>query len=342
VDPAALPDSLGRLGFAEYHAPPSDTLGPSVVPLTAPAYLTGHDAELRARIVDREPPDSAALYIRPATGGSYQRFAMRPAGGYVHAAVVPGAALQPGPQELAITIFRGDSALTFPGGLRRKPTDWNYVNRESWTVDVVQDRTPVRLFDPETDAGRLSFTRIGDAGRRGLFRVGLSGATGAQVFHLALPVDTAGWSPPDYAASLVIAERIQAQGETIAAADAVRLRLRGLGPHQVLHVTLMEQDGTSWSAAVPVDSTWSERSLPLASFAIARGVKLPQGFPGEWNYWVGPAEGRGGAGDRPRMSRLERLQLSLRPEGTGPVRPEGYGVEVEWVILGLDGGPATR
>ncbi len=131
----------------------------------------------------------------------------------------------------------------------------------------------------------------------------------------------------------MIADRIQPRGETIAGAQAVRLRLRGLGPRQVLHLTLMEDDGTSWTAAVPVDSAWSEPAVPLSAFAAGRGVLLPQGFPGEWNYWVGPAEGRGAGGDRPRLEHLERLQLSLRPEKGSPVRPDGYGVEVESVRL---------
>jgi hypothetical protein len=95
----------------------------------------------------------------------------------------------------------------------------------------------------------------------------------------------------------------------------------------------MEDDGTSWSAAVPVDSTWSEPSLPLANFTIGRGALLPQGFPGEWNYWVGPAEGRGGRSDRPRLDHLERLQLSLRHKDGIVIAPGSYGVEVEWVTL---------
>ena len=77
--------------------------------------------------------------------------------------------------------------------------------------------------------------------------------------------------------------------------------------------------------------------MPLDAFAVGQGVKLPQGFPGEWNYWVEPAEGRGGAGDRPRVEQVERLQLSLRPEGGPAVRPDGYGVEVEWVVLDVAG-----
>jgi hypothetical protein len=84
---------------------------------------------------------------------------------------------------------------------------------------------------------------------------------------------------------------------------------------------------------VPVDSTWTEPAVPLSAFAIGRGVLLPQGFPGEWNYWVGPADGRGDRADRPRLGHLERLQLSLRREDGVAVAPGSYGVEVEWVTL---------
>ena len=341
VDVGTLPGHLGHVGFAEYHVPSADTLPLSVTPLIPPSILAGRDAELRARVVDGTPPDSAVLFIRPTAAAVYQGYTMRPTGAYEYTATVPGASLREGPHELVITVFRGDTSVTFPAGLRQKPTDWDYYGHAAWTLDAVGPRTPLRLFDPASDAELLSFSRIGDAGRRGLFHVGLSGVTGRPVFHVALPVDSSAGSASDYTASLVIAGRIRARQETIAGADAVRLRLRGLGPRQILHVTLMEDDGTSWSAAVSVDSAWSEPSLPLAAFAIGRGVLLPQGFPGEWNYWVGPAEGRGGKADRPRVDHLERLQLSLRREEGGVIPPGGYGVEVEWVTLEFGGGAAA-
>src|SRR6195256_22712 len=83
VDPATLPARVGRIGFTEYHAPPADSLPPSVQPLAAPEYLAGRDAHLQARVVDLTPPDSAQLFIPPAAGGFYRGFAMEPAGGYV-------------------------------------------------------------------------------------------------------------------------------------------------------------------------------------------------------------------------------------------------------------------
>jgi hypothetical protein len=309
--------------------------------LAPPAVLAGRDAELRARVADRTPPDSVTLFVRPIAGGFYRGYPMRPAGGYDYAATVPGAALREGPHEFVVSLFRGDSVLTFPEGQRSLPWAWNYHGRASWRLDVTGARTPLRLFDPAGDAPRLAFTRIGDAGRRGLFRVAASGATGQPVFHLELPVDSGGRGPPDYTASLAIGDRMRTRGEAVAAADTLRIRLRGLGPRQILHVTLMEDDGTSWSAAVPVDSAWTERSVPLTAFAAGRGVLLPQGFPGQWSYWVGPADGSGGAADRPRLARVERLQLSLRREDGVVLTPGGYGIEVEWVTLGF-GPPAPE
>jgi len=48
---------------------------------------------------------------------------------------------------------------------------------------------------------------------------------------------------------------------------------------------------------------------------------------------VGPAAGRGGSGDRPRLDRVERLQLSLRREQGVDIRPGTYGVEVESIVI---------
>jgi hypothetical protein len=339
VELSLLPKGIGHLGMTEYHAPPDDTAPLSVLSRARPTYLVGRGGTLTALVADSTPPDSVLLYLRPAAGGSYRPFSMVPSGGYQYAAAVPAAALPEGRHEFAITAFRGRSALSFPGGIRGSPNDWSYHQPAPWMLDVVGPRTALRLFDPATDVSRLTFTRLGDVGRRGLFRVGIAERTGRPVFHLALPVDSTGRSPADYAASLTVADRVRAREETIAAARSVRLRLRGLGPRQVLHVTLMEDDGTSWRSALTVAHAWSEVTLPLAGFAISRGVKLPQGFPGEWNYWVGPAERRGARGDRPRLDRLERLQLSLRRADGVTITPEGYGVEVEWVSLDFGVGP---
>ncbi|HEY0304171.1 MAG TPA: hypothetical protein VGC44_04320, partial [Longimicrobiales bacterium] len=147
-----------------------------------------------------------------------------------------------------------------------------------------------------------------------------------------LPVNN-DWSPEDYTASVTIHDRITARGPAIGAAKALVVKLRGLGASQTAHLTLVERDGTSWTAPLTIDPDFVERTIPMEEFRIGRGVMLPQGFPGQWLYWLPPAAGRGGAGDRVRIGDVERLQISVRRPGDRTVRAGEYGVEIEKVML---------
>jgi hypothetical protein len=330
VDRKTLPAFVGALRMDEYHAPPGDTLPPAVVPSAAAEFVSGTTIEIGARVVDTTPPDSVVLSLRRADRGYFRRYPMQPSGGYDYRASVPADSIGVGPFKYAITVVRGRSATTFPEGLHKRPWEWNYSGREFWQGAVVASATPVRLFTARDDVGRLAFSRIGDGWREGVFRVLTSPANGEPVFHLELPRFN-GRGPDDYTASLVVSDRIAARGDAVRQAQSVRVRLRGVGSADTVHLTLVEHDGTSWSAAVHADSSWVERSIPLAEFRPGRSVMLPEAFPGEWHYWVGAPAGRGGAGDTIRLPELERLQLSLRPSGATIPK-----VEVEWVSLAFE------
>ena len=336
VNLRSMPGTIAGLRFDEYHAPPADTLPMVVTSLAPPLLPANRDARLSVRIVDDVAPDSATLYLRRTAGDWYRPYALRAAGGYEYRAAVPAGMLREGPHEFVVTVYRGGRAMTYPEGIALAPTAWNWYGHESWTLDVAARGTPLVLFDPARDASSLTFTRIGDAGRRGLFGVRHSRVTAAPVFRLTLPADSGGLAHDDYTASLVVLERVQARGVDSSAQD-VQIRLRGAGPRQTLHLTLMERDGTSWSAPIDVDTAWVERTIPLRDFASARGVLLPQGFPGQWNYWVGPAAGRGGSNDRINAANIERIQFSLRREQGRPRGAGDYGVEIERVTLRSQG-----
>jgi hypothetical protein len=332
VDPATLPARIGRINFNEYHAPKPDSIAVQVTVSALPEYVKGRSLAISARVVDTTTPDSVVLSIRPAGVRFFRRHQMKPAGGYEYKVAISSDSLFAGPYEYAITVVRAGNAATFPQGIQKRPWDWDYSGHVFWQTTLVDAATPLRLFHPAEDVARLAFTRIGDAIRLGLFRIVPSTASGEPAFHLELPVMN-NWSPEDYTASLVIKEEIRARADAIANAKAVKVRLRGIGSRQALHVTLVEQDGTGWSSVIAADSTWQDHVIPLSDFKTARAVMLPQGFPGEWSYWMAPSAGRGGARDAPRMRDLERLQFSLRKDGAVQPQPGAYGVEIESATL---------
>lgn len=329
VDRSSLPPRLGHVGFAEFHAPRPDPLPLRVEPIAAPHYVTGRPVEIGARVVSDTPPDSVIAWVRPMGAGWFRRFPMRPTGAYTYSVAIPSDSLPEGAYRYVISVRQGDSTKTFPDEIPRAPWDWDFHIDTFWRMAVVTPNAPLRVLWPAKDASRLAFTRIGDAGRQGIFRIVPSSTTGEAALRLTMPVSASGSSPEDYTASLVIADLVRARGDAMSRATGLRVKLRGVGPGQRLFFTLMERDGTSWSTAVPLDTSWSDQTIPLSAFRPARGVKLPQGFPGAWNYWVEPASGRGGAGVGVRPPEIERLQLSLRPEAGMKVEPGAYGFELE-------------
>jgi hypothetical protein len=333
VDHATLPSRLGYLGFNEFHAPKPDVLPVRVKVLAAPQHLAHRPVEIGARVVSDSPPDSVFLWVRPDGAGWFRRFPMQNVAAYEYRAIIPADTLPEGVYKYVISVRTRDSTVTFPGRNAGAPWDWNFSTQSFWLTAIVLPNAPLRLFWPADDASSLAFSRIGDGGREGIFRIVPSALSGEPALHLTLPSNVGGLSPDDYTTSLVIKDLIGSRRDEITRATALRLKLRGIGPKQRFHITLMEKDGTSWSAALVLDSLWSERTIPLSDFHIARGVKLPQGFPGTWNYWVDPAAGRGGSKDAIRIADVERLQLSLRREDSVKGESGKYGVEVESVTL---------
>jgi hypothetical protein len=323
----SLPEFTGRVRVDEFHAPEPDSTPMSVHVTAAPQYVAGTPMQIDARVIDTTSPDSVTLFMRPLGRSWYRRYDMAAVGAYDYRARVPADSAVAGLYEFVITVAKNDASTTFPDAIKRRPWDWDFSTQSTWRTEVVTSTAPLRLFHPAEDVPRLAFTRIGDAGRQGLFGLVPSPATGEPIFHLELPVN-GNWSPDDYTASQVIKLLIDARGDAMSRASAVHLRLRGLGASQVVHITLVEDDGMSWSVPITLDSTWTQRTIALNEFKPARSVMLPQGFPGQWSYWLGPPAGRGDATDRMRARNLERLQISLRRPGT-PVQAGQYGVEIE-------------
>ena len=83
---------------------------------------------------------------------------------------------------------------------------------------------------------------------------------------------------------------------------------------------------------ITLSKDWSDIVVPVNELGLSRGVKLPQGFPQRWNYWIEPAEGRGGPGDSIQMDKVERLQISLRPSGNGVPETNPW-IEISAVVL---------
>ena len=332
-DPATLPEKIGRIGMDEFVILEDQVLPPQVVLHHRAEFTAGQPMVIEAEVYSREDPESVTLFL--GTGRWFRPVAMHKTTGYTYRVELPAERMNPGWIEYCIAVKDGDQTTTFPAGIHKSPAEWGYPDSETWSSKIVEPQTPLRLLDPLNDRERMAFTRIGDGIRWGIFQLLPASNTGEPAFRLSLPLSY-DQSLDDYTISIPLQEKIATRKGDVNQAKKLVLETRGVSQKQEFFLTLVENDGTSWSQRIDALPEWGRLEMDLSSLVLSKGVKLPLGYPGRWNYWLTPSEGRGEAGDGVRMENLEWLQLSVRPSGKNKEDADADSwMEITSVILGF-------
>jgi hypothetical protein len=315
---------VGRVGLREFVCPPASDSPAQILPDVREVYPAESPAIFAAEVLDSKVPRGVTLHWRRRGETSFHTEEMRPARGYRYvAAIGPGATRGP-VIEYYYTAEAGDGPTRYPV----KEGDTLESRFESRAESVI-------MFAPEADAPKLAYTRIGDNIRHGISkRLPANGADPAAL-RIFLPMSRDMFLD-DYTVSLSVKPRLAERELAPDASGVIHLQARGCRDGQTLHMTLVESDGTSWSAVVVLGESWRELNVPLDTLRLAEGVKLPLGFPGRWSYWLTPAKGRGGPGDHPRLGSVEHLQFSLRPEPADRTSANDPWIDLASVSLGFE------
>ncbi len=311
-----LPAYLGNIGMDEFICNEAEKLPLQVNLVAYDEYPDSEPVEINAEIIDNKAPEEVMLHIRGKGNRIrwFQTFNMEYTEGYTYSVSIDSGKLGEGWYEYAIAVKTSDSLMTFPSEIKGSPDKWGFTGNKFWKLKIVSSQTPLLLLNPEKDLNKLAFTRIGDAIRFGIFEMKSSDLNGKAVYRLYFPLSF-DRDLDDYTVSLTIKDRTDSRKATIKSAKSLRINARGSANRLEAFITLVESDGTSWSKKILLFKDWKDILVPVNELSISRGVKLPQGFPQRWNYWIEPAKGRGGTGDNIQMDKVERLQISLRPAG---------------------------
>ena len=328
VDRATLPARVGQLGLTEFVAPPAPMLPPQVLPEVPDAYPTDQPLPLMVELITPDLPNAVKLHWRAKGQTEFKTAVLSRGKAYRYSATLLAAILPRTGLEWYVTATAGAESIRYPEG-----------NAAVMTSLAMAPSGALTLFDAASDIGSLVYTRIGDTIRHGVFKMIPASATDPAALRLMFPL-TLDHNLDDYTASLAVKKRIVERGGDLDHAQAVRIKARASAAGQSIFVTLVEADGTSWSKRVPLAAGWSDVTIPLSELRIAQGVKLPLGYPERWNYWLTPAKGRGGPTDHLNSAKIERVQISFRPD-TNPALQNSEGmnpsadvasIAVEWKL----------
>jgi hypothetical protein len=306
--PVKLPDRLPGVpyyyGLHEYVCPAPIPFPTSVVLHAQPEYPDDEPMTIQATVAADDAPDQVTLAFS-GNGHDPASLPMVRTRGYDYAATLPAGSVRRGAITFTIRVESKGKTMVFPV---HSPVA--SLRAAVFATRVVSRQDPVPLFVPAADAHLLAVSRSGESAKR--IAAVIEAGKSAKAYPLSFPQ---GAMPEDFTISLYVGDRVADRGAFIAKAKSLNVRLKALHAPSVIRVTLVEADGSAWSAKVFASTDWRVAEIPISALRAAKSVLLPEGYPGTWSYWLNPPDGA----LAPKLDRIERLQFSLRRTDFGTI-----------------------
>ena len=242
-----LPEKIGHVGLREFFCPAEIAAPPNIVATAQQEFPADQPMRFAIEVVGSEPVLRASVLVRPSGRTEAQEFPLRYLEGYNYGVSVAPRTFPAGPFDYWFRIQSKTQEIAHP------PQDDDVA--AVLTAHIVAPDAALALFKPSEDLAQLDLSRS--------LRRPWGEAARAPVFRFRLP-DGFGWVPDDLTASLYIGDRIAQRGAGIVRAKALVANVKTDSGAALLHLTLIEKDGTAWSAPIQVTAQQKAVVLPLA------------------------------------------------------------------------------
>lgn len=317
--PNRLPDLPYYLGMREFVCPAVTPYPTSVELRDHATFAAGQPITITAEVATADVPRAVTLHVSGKT------VTMQRQHGYMFSATLPAGSLPDGENAFTIGVAESGAETEFPAS---SPVAAHRA--ANYSLCIAPAASPLALFDPAHDIPYLALSRSGE----GQNHVGnpIEGSRpGTEAYLFGFP---ATGITEDFTASLFIGDRISDRRSEIVRASTLHVRLKGVDAPSVLRLTLVAKDGAAWSAKIFASTAWRDIEVPLSDFRPSRSVMLPEGYPGNWSYWLAPPAER----ESLHLGEVERLQFSMRGSDFGTIAsvpPRMTTLAIESVSLGF-------
>lgn len=270
--PAQENYKAGVIGLAEFVAPPASKKPVSLyhVPFrevsanrsfTLRAFVTGLDSGSVSAILSPLNSRSKTLNMTKSSDNEYKM-------------IVSEDLLQPGVLSYRIITKQGNDYTVFPGGIKEDPFSWDSHEGETWRTSISGASWPLELFNPTHDRAVRTYPNRRE-GFEAAFTVGEASGQIVLKLHAA---DLVGVKMLGLQCTFVDALRGRTSELTEFNTIVVRARSSRDQPADAT-VTLVNQFGQAFSAAIKVTNQFRNIEVPLHDFLPGKSLLLPRPYP---------------------------------------------------------------
>lgn len=322
-------DRWENIRLHEFHAPANTVDKIYVVHESAAAAIAGEPLYVEAQVISPDP--GITVQVQVTSGPNWKLIDMERKNGFTYSAQIPAEQLTGGFLTYYLFVKSKDKTETFPAGKPGLPYHWDFYDRSSYRVRVLEKHQPVCLFDAEQDAAGLSFTRWSrgsklvpsDDWNESEYQIQINGLFRKDEENLNGPVIQ------DYSIRYYVNDKINRLRGHLSGKRTLVVKARSLDSEpKSVQVALITKDGNAYGKIITLGTAMQEMEIPLSELVPVKLVTMPRPYPTFLPYYFFMEKG-----SPLRLEDLEGLQISIGP-GLPEARLSGsHGIGVVSVML---------
>ena len=273
-------DRFKQNKLSDFFAPKSNISAATLVHRSPEQVSNAADLILNLKYISEEAPDSIELI--GIISGTNLKIPFEEIKPYHYALTLKKDQLEEGILNYYVVVQHGSNYTTYPANENGLPFDWDFFNREPYTIPVVSKGSPILLFNAKDDSNSLVRTW-----RRGLrFVPSWNAREGEYQIHLqklfyedsenlnAKPIY-------DYSFKHFVIDKIINRKDDLASTSELVVKGRSLlGESVSVQIALVLSDGSSYGGLVELlPKATQEYRIKLSDLNLVKTVLLPRPYP---------------------------------------------------------------
>ena len=212
-----------------------------------------------------------------------------------------------------LVYHKNGTVRTYPADEDGKPFDWDFYQRDPYSVRVIPSDFPIQLFDAANESDLLMRPWIP-------YRLVPTPDSHAE-FELTLltlfkedPENLGAEPIHDYTMKHFVADLLKVRVNSLSNITSIRLEGRSLGQATKIQIALVQSDGATYGNVIEIDQHHDTYTINLDDFKRVKTVTLPRPYPTFLPYFF--TDEYTSTFD---LSKVESLQISIGP-GLSPAQ----------------------
>ena len=300
---------INNITLTEFHAPKNSVQKTYLVHKKVATTIEGQPLKISAEVIAPEPIDKVEIIT---TGYGAGIFEMKKKDGFLYEFTIPVEKIAKGFLNYYIIVHhQNGKTTTYPANQEGFVWDWNFANRNPYTVRVLGKEQPIYLFQAEEDRDYLSWSRWINTLRlvplahpneseyqvnvEQLFKSDNENLNG-KVIH-------------DYTVKNYLNPKIDHFRTQLSQKKKLVLKARALNDKTTkMQLALVMSDGSSYGVTIELDKEMKEYEIPLTELQLVKTIPMPRPYPTFLPYYFSNNKNTGFD-----ITKIEGVSFSIGP-----------------------------